>query len=65
MIPRSTRNNNSGDEVQLSHLLFKVKSLLEVSKQHFYAQGVNSEPVRQIEKALDSIESLPHQFDRN
>jgi hypothetical protein len=66
MIPKGNRNNDSGDqEVQLSYLLFKVQDLLEVARQHFYSQGANSEPVRQIERALGSIKSLPNQSDKN
>jgi hypothetical protein len=66
MIYKGSQRNNSGDQdVQLSYLLFKLKSLLEVARQYFHSQDVNSEPIRRIEKTLGSIESLAKQFDDN
>jgi hypothetical protein len=59
------QNDLNDQEVQLPYLLFKVKSLLEVAKQYFCTREHNSESRRKIDKALNSINALPHEFDGN
>ena len=52
-------------EVQLSYVLLKVKNLLEVAKQYFCTQEQNLESRQKVEKAINSINSLPHKFEKN
>ena len=59
------QNDLDDQEVQLLCLLFKVKNLLEVAKQYFYTQEQNPESRQKIEKALNSINTLPHKFEKN
>jgi len=66
MMKKLNRQNELNEqEIQLSHLLFKVKNLLEVAKQYFYTQEFNPESRQKVEKALNSINTLPSKFEKN
>jgi len=66
MIKKDSRQNDlDAQEVQLSYLLLKINNLLEVAKQYFYTQEHNPESKQKIEKAIDSINALPHKFENN
>lgn len=51
--------------VQIQYLLSKIKGLLEAGEQYFQSQECSTEQRVQIRKALNAIESLPYQFDKN
>ncbi|NJL37016.1 MAG: hypothetical protein HC840_19275 [Leptolyngbyaceae cyanobacterium RM2_2_4] len=51
--------------VQTQYLVSKIKSLLEAAERYFQFRGDSTEQREKIKEALNAIEALPHQFDKN
>jgi len=65
MKEHNKQDDLDAQDIQIPHLLFKVKGLLEVAKQYLYTSGHNLEARQKIEKALNSIQALPQIFEEN